>query len=318
MDPLAVLKTLWHHKFFVLPVVLLTLLAAGYVYQFGPRSYEASMSYAVVNPIVPTSEDIQKKPELGLVNKDNPYLRSADPALVIDVLITRLNSLAVGDKLQSAGLGNEYAVSRGLGGNGFVVDIRGVGDSAQQAVATTEALGQLLESNLLEMQSINGADKTYYFAPLMVSKPDRATELYSNRLRAAIIVFLVGAILVFGAVSLARVVEVAGRKRAARKAASPAAGDGPAGPPPADGLRIPDPSAGIQKASRGPESTRVPGQGRGQAPATRGQAPATRGQAPATRGGRRRSAGSPEGSTEPYATSTSASQSSVGGPHSAP
>lgn len=231
MDPMAVLKTLWQHKLFVAPVVLLTLLLAAYVYQFGPRSYEASMSYAIVNPIVPTSEDIEKNPELGLANRDNPYLRSADPGLVVDVLITRMNALATADKLATAGLGNEYAVSRGVGGNGFVIDIRGVGDSEDQSIATTVALGKILEADLQEMQTVNGAEKPYLFSSLTVSLPDRATELYSNRLRAAIIVFLAGAILVFGAVSLARAVEAWRNKRTVGKVGPPAAKDATTKPP---------------------------------------------------------------------------------------
>lgn len=292
MDPLAVLKTLWHHKFFVLPVVLLTLLAAAYVYQFGPRSYEASMSYAVVNPIVPTPEDIEKDPDLGLLNKDNPYLRSADPALVIDVLITRLNSLATADKLQTAGLGNEYAVSRGVGGNGFVVDIRGVGETEEQAIATAAALGKNLESDLKEMQSVNGADQRYLFTSLTVSTPDRATELYSNRLRASIIVFLVGTILVFAAVSLARAIEGAKKKRAARKATAQADGSSAAGPLPTEG------------AQSGPGTLEAaPGVLNG-APRSDSATESGPGLAPATRGGRRRSAGRPEDSQETFEPST--------------
>lgn len=304
MDPMAVLKTLWHHKFFVLPVVLFTLLAAGYVYQFGPRSYEASMSYAVVNPIVPTSEDIEKKPELGLANKDNPYLRSADPGLVVDVLITRMNALATADKLATAGLGNEYAVSRGVGGNGFVIDIRGVGDSEEQAIATTVALGQALESDLQEMQSVNGADKTYLFSSLTVSTPDRATELYSNRLRAAIIVFLVGAILVFGAVSLARAVEAGRKRRAAQKATSPAGGDTAAGPAPTAGFPTGPFNVAVPKAAKGPASAPVP---------TPGTRPST-----GTRGGRRRSTGSPEERPEPHSSSTVEGPSRMGADKSVP
>lgn len=300
MDPLAVLKTLWHHKFFVIPVVLLTLLAAGYVYQFGPRSYEASTSYAVVNPIVPTSEDIEKTPELGLLNKDNPYLRSADPGLVIDVLITRMNSLATADKLEAEGLGNEYEVSRGVGGNGFVIDIRGVGDTEGQAIATAEALGRNLESDLREMQSVNGADKTYLFSSLTVSTPERATELYSNRLRAAIIVFLVGAIMVFGAVSLARAVEAWRKSRAARKPASPTDG---------------------QTATESPAATFPPTSAiaREPFPAPRETASASVSRyAAATRGGARRSAGSTDDRPEPVAPSQNGKSNRVGADKSAP
>lgn len=215
MDPIAVVKALWRFKLLVVPVVLLTLGAAVFVYQFGPRSYESGVSYAIVHPDAPTSTELENDPELAQLNNDNPYIRSADPTLVTNVLITRLSANPVADALAEAGLGAEYTVARGVGGNGFVIDVTGGGNSAELSLATTNALGVMLEDELYTIQTINGADARYLFTALVVSPPDRAIEQFSSRLRAVIVVLLGGAVLLFGAVSLGRGLEVSRQERRA-------------------------------------------------------------------------------------------------------
>lgn len=216
MDPLIVLKTLWHHKVFVLPVVLLAILAGAYVYAFGPRSYESNMSYAIVSPKLPTVADIAKNPKLEELNKDNPYLRSSDPALISDVLIMRLNSVSTADQLAKIGLDQEHSASRGGGGNGFVIEIRGTGKTSEQSIDVTKTLGSILESDLKSVQAVSGADQTYFFTAIIISTPERATEMFSDRLRSVIVVELAGVIVIFGAVSLARALEARRRRRPSR------------------------------------------------------------------------------------------------------
>lgn len=219
MDPMAVLSAVWRYRSFVLPALIITLVAAIYVFQFGPRTYESSMSYALVNPKLPTDQEIAADPLLGQLNMDNPYLRSSDSSLVTDVLITKLNSSSTSELLSERDLGSEYTVGAGATGNGFVVEITGVGDSPEQAVTTTKALGALLVEDLRSIQKVNDADDRFLFTALVVSPPDAATEQFSSRLRAVIIVFLGGAVLVFASVSLARAME-ASRLRRARHGAS--------------------------------------------------------------------------------------------------
>lgn len=227
MDPMSVLKTMWRHKAYVLPVLLLTLLAVGYVFQFGPRSYEANMSFAMVNPQVPTETELLEHPELAELNSDNPYLRSSDPALISDVLITRLSDRSMMESLEDAGLSPDYTVARSANGNGFVIDIVGVATAPEDAVATTRALGDVLVSELRAIQTVNGADDTYLFTALAISSPDRAEEQFSSRLRSVILVALGGGVLLFGAISLARSLEMSGSRPAP---GSPAPGTGTGGP----------------------------------------------------------------------------------------
>ncbi|WP_320536993.1 chain-length determining protein [Pseudarthrobacter sp. IC2-21] len=205
MDPIAVLRTVWLHRIVALPIIVLTVLAAVYVYQFAPRSYESSSTYAMINPDIPSEHDVLKNPQLGNLNPKNPYLRSSDPSLIVQVLLTKLNDSSTAGLLTSQGLSDEYTVSRGVGGiNGFLVDITGEGETPAKSIATTQALGQILQDYLYDAQKVNGADDAYLFSSLVVATPVKATEQFSSRLRALIVVFLAGVVMMFGAVSIAR------------------------------------------------------------------------------------------------------------------
>ncbi|WP_159699573.1 chain-length determining protein [Arthrobacter sp. 18067] len=217
MDPVAVIKTLWHHKFIVLPVLLVTALAAVYVYSFAPRSYEAKATYAIVNPKIPTAAELEKNPELNSLNSDNPYLRSADSSLIAQVVGTRLNDDTTGDALLRDGLSTDFTVQRPPAS--FLIEISAASESKDKAVATVKALGTRLEADLLAIQSINGANERFLYTSLMVAAPDNATEQFSSRLRSLIVVLVAGIVLTFGAVSIARGLE-SSRSRA--RSATPA------------------------------------------------------------------------------------------------
>jgi hypothetical protein len=210
MDPISVLKTMWQHKWVALPVVLLTTVACVYVMVFAQRTYQATMTYALITPKVPTAMELQKSPQLATVNGDNPYLRSPDSTLLSQVLITKLGAEETMEQLQTQGLGTEYTVAQASSfGSGMLLQLSASGTSPQQAVDTAVALGKRLTTTLHDVQTINGADDSYLFSALSVDGPGQAKEVFSSRLRTLIIVAVAGALLVFGAVSIARSLELA-------------------------------------------------------------------------------------------------------------
>ncbi|MCG7288068.1 hypothetical protein MHY85_19090 [Cellulomonas sp. ACRRI] len=264
MDPTDVLRTLWQQRWYVLPALLLTLAAAAYVYGFAPRSYEATSTYALVNPAVPTTEELERDPALAALNGDNPYLRSADTNLITDAVIARLGSASTVRQLEADGVGTDYGVGPGVGGTGFVVDITGVGPTPEAAIATATAVGTVLAAELEDLQRVNGADDRYLFTPLLLTPPDDATEQFSSRLRAVIIVLLGGAVLVFGAASLGRWRSGARAQRAAARAADAGSPGGPGaaretGPEPAvdeASAAAPGPTAdATSRAASGPTAS---------------------------------------------------------------
>ncbi|MGO4230585.1 Wzz/FepE/Etk N-terminal domain-containing protein [Arthrobacter sp. YAF34] len=213
MDPISVLKSLWRHKWVALPMVLLTCAACAYVMFFAQRTYQATMTYALLTPKTPTTEELQANPKLAALNSDNPYLRSADNTLLAQVIITKLGSQDVGEQLKKQGLGVEYSVGQSSSSSsGMMLQLSASGTSPTQAVDTALALGKRLTTTLHDVQTINGADNLYLFSALPVDGPGQAKEMFSSRLRTLIIVAVGGALLVFGSVSVARSLEL-GRER---------------------------------------------------------------------------------------------------------
>jgi hypothetical protein len=230
MDPMAVIRAMWLHKVFVLPVLLLTAVAAGYVFQFGPRYYEAGTSYAIVNPRLPSDRELLQDASLANLNRDNPFLRSSDQALISEVLIARLTTTAVAEGLQAKGLSTDYTVNKGINGNGFVVSITGSADSDDLAIKTVTALGNELESNLRDVQKVNNADDRFLFTALTVTPLGKATEQFSSRLRSVVMVVLGGAVLMFTAVSMARSAGSMRRNQHRKKKQPTLGGDAPKTP----------------------------------------------------------------------------------------
>lgn len=213
MEPLSVFRTIWRQRWLALPAIVLTIVAAALVFLYGPREYESTISYALVDPQVPTTEQIQLNPALGLLNSDNPYLRSSDPNLISNVLITRLNAESTQDIMKRQRLSDTYEAAPGGGGQGLIVTITASGESARQSLSTTRELGRIFQADLRTIQKINGADDRYLFTSIIVDQPDRATEKFSSRLRTVIIVTIAGVILVFGAVSLGNAIDRSRRRR---------------------------------------------------------------------------------------------------------
>jgi len=218
MTPVSVLKILWRHKVSMITVLVLTLVAAAYVFFYAPRSYMASTVYVLVTPRVPTVEEMRTDPALATANSDNPYLRSADSSLITQVMATKLSSTDVVDSLKATGLSPDYTVTLpATTGAGQLVRMEATGSSPQSAITSVEALGQRLVTTLRDAQKVNGADDRYLFTALQIDPPSKATEQFSSRLRSMIVVLIGGVILLFGAVSIARMLEAS---RAAKKDAT--------------------------------------------------------------------------------------------------
>lgn len=218
MDPVSVLRTIWHHKLVAFLVVVVTVGAGAYVYLQSPRNFESTMVYAVIAPDLPTESEIEKNPELELLNSDNPFLRSPDSSLVVQVMLAKLNSDAVADAMEASNLASTFEVSAGgNSGSAPLIRILAEGTSPAQSIGTTRALGDRLSEELYEIQKVDGADDTFLYTVLEVQPVDRATERFSDRLRLIIVLFVGGCALLFAAVSLARSAEQArARRRVAR------------------------------------------------------------------------------------------------------
>ena len=111
MDPLSLMKVLWKHRWLALPAVMLVLMMAGYVLFFGPRIYESSATYVVVNPNTPSDREMQRDKRLAKLNSDNPYIRATESGLIVKVLVAKMSAQSTQLDMEAAGLSTDYTVA---------------------------------------------------------------------------------------------------------------------------------------------------------------------------------------------------------------
>lgn len=194
-------------------MVLLTLAACGYVYLFAPRTYEATVSYALTAPDMPSSYALERDENLAKLNSNNPYLRSNDSSLVAQVVIAKLSDPAYVEQLKAAGFATEFKIvpvgSFGMG----LLNVSASADSVAVAESTAQFIGEQFTDTLKKVQKVNGADDRYLYSPILIKGPGPAQELFSSRLRAMIMMGIGGGVLLFGAVSGAHSYSLHSRRR---------------------------------------------------------------------------------------------------------
>lgn len=206
MDPMAVVRVVWRHKFIALPFAVIAVGLFVGALLFGPRAYQASASYAMITPSLPGPLEVDANPALA-EKINNPYLRSSDPTLVLEVGKTRLSSEQVADTLVDEGLSTEYTVGQGLNTSSQILVITAGAATPDVAVATAGRLGELLQQQILEAQIASGASPEYVVSIQPINVPTGAVERVSSRLRNAAVAGIGGLVLFVGALSLARAID---------------------------------------------------------------------------------------------------------------
>jgi capsular polysaccharide biosynthesis protein len=207
MDLFSIAGTVWRHKLAVIPVIVLTVLGAFYVLKIKPPVYQASSEFLLVNPPAPpSSAQIAADPALGKVNTNNPYVNFDNLTVTADALVDLLSSAASQHSLAHAGADPQYQVALSAdAGAPPIVQITGVGPSAQEALRTASLVNAAAVSDLDQMQ--NGVNPKYMIKATEIVLPDQAQLQSSGKLRTLIAVLAVGAILMFTLISLAEALE---------------------------------------------------------------------------------------------------------------
>lgn len=208
MNPCAMCSTLWAHKLLTIPLVLLIVGACGYAALYGPRMYESSATYVLITPDTPSDLAIDNDPAL-MAETDNPYLRSAEPSLAAQVVMTRLGASDVAETLKRDGLSSDYTVvPANEFGSGQIIRITASAETPEKAEQTTSRIGTLLTDELRSIQLVNGATEKYFLTAQEVTSAGAAVERVSSRLRNVATLGVAGLVILFGAVSFARALEM--------------------------------------------------------------------------------------------------------------
>ena len=208
MDLLTIVQSLWRHKLFAIPVILLTVVAGVYVLKIKPPVYEASSSVLLIEPQGPTAAQIAASPTLKRINPNNPYIDYGDLDVVADSVIQNMMNNADQSALVEAGVDPRYQLALSTAyGNPPIIDITGVGSSAQQAIHGAAVLARTATTDLTQIQSQAGVNRIYMIKSIELSQPDQAQLSSSGKFRSLIAVLGLGALLLFLVISVADVVE---------------------------------------------------------------------------------------------------------------
>ncbi|MGM7669380.1 hypothetical protein [Microbacterium sp. A93] len=207
MDPLSVLKTMWRYKWVSVPMVLVTVLACAYGLLWAPGTYESKATFALAMPKVPTDLEIEADPDLADVNQDNPYLRWRDTSLLAQVVIARVHSVEVADRLEAEGLDADYDLVPPDGTGSGMMNLTVTAESPETASMAAVILSEEFDRIMNDVQKINGADDSYLIESIPVSGPTPPEEVFSSRLRSTAVLGAGGVVLLLGAVSLAQSID---------------------------------------------------------------------------------------------------------------
>jgi hypothetical protein len=212
MDLLSISGAIWRHKLVTIPLIAFILLGALYVVKFKAPVYNSSSSFLLVNPPgPPTAAQIAANPRLGKVNTNNPYANFGDLNVTADAVLSVLTSPSSQQALAEAGADPRYqAALSSAFGTPPIIQITGVGSSAQEAIKTANLVTNAAITDLHQLQKSQGVNPSYMITSVKLVPPIAATKSSSGKLRTLIALVGLGVILLFVAVS---VMDVIGKRR---------------------------------------------------------------------------------------------------------
>jgi hypothetical protein len=223
MSLLLIVRKIWKYKLVTIPIFAFVIFLSYYVVAVTAPTYEASATYILVDPPPPPTEaDLARDPSLKRAS-DNPYLRF-DGSVLVQVLASRLNSEEARANLAAQGADPNYAAapSAEFGWSSPILQITGTGISAESAVKTTNVVGKALTDELDGMQAVREVDKDYRIKAEAVVAAHGARLKASGKLRALVGVFVLGAIMLFIAISVLDAIAVLRAEAKQRRAGGPA------------------------------------------------------------------------------------------------
>jgi capsular polysaccharide biosynthesis protein len=224
MDLLSIGQMLWRRKFFTIPVLVLTCVAAVYIVKVKPPTYEASSSVLLTNPPTQaTNAQIAADPSLKGASAYNTFTQYGDLQVVANTVIDLITNPAAQPALSQAGVGPNYTLTLSTDyGDPPIVVINGVGTSGQSAINSAEVLTQTFKSDLYQIQKSQGVNPFFMITADNYVAPSTATTESSGKLRTLVTLLAAGVILLLLGVSMAESIDKRRRPRLGPEAKSPA------------------------------------------------------------------------------------------------
>jgi hypothetical protein len=235
MDIFTIAQTIWRHKLVTVPISLLIVVGATYVFMFAPTTYKAAGSVLIVNPpSAPTPAQIAADPSLKTANTNNPYASTGYLPAVADVVINIVQGDHAQQQLLAAGMNPQSTIA--LGGNFVgpapILQVTGVGKTPAEAIKSCGLLTKEAVDTLHDIQVAQNVNPFYLIKGITLVQPTSATTAVSGKLRSLIGVVAGGIIVMFIGISMAEAMNKRGitlrrRKRPGNSIPEPSADDSP-------------------------------------------------------------------------------------------
>lgn len=189
-----------------------------------PPTYEVQTYFVLLYPPpVPSSEELDRHPELRRLNSDNPFLRFTDSSVIVSIVARKMSEDRVVESLEKQGVNKTYQVApdNKYGLSSPILGVSVSEPSEARAVTSSKIVGERLVSELRAMQAVHGTDPHYMITAYAAETPDRATARFSSLLRSLVGILALGAFTLMFVLSAIQAIE---RYRAEKRAAGMPAG----------------------------------------------------------------------------------------------
>lgn len=189
-----------------------------------PPTYEVQTYFVLLYPPpVPSSEELDRHPELRRLNSDNPFLRFTDSSVIVSIVARKMSEDRVVESLEKQGVNKTYQVApdNKYGLSSPILSVSVSESSEARAVTSSKIVGERLVSELRAMQAVHGTDPHYMITAYAAETPDRATPRFSSLLRSLVGILALGAFTLMFVLSAIQAIE---RYRAEKRAVGMPAG----------------------------------------------------------------------------------------------
>ncbi len=226
MDLLNFVRTLWRHRWWTLPLVVLTGVAVGYVWLAADRVYEARADLVLIGPPGPPSPaELEADPSLAQAQLDNPYARAFDPTVITEI-VARV--VAAGADRGELPAGYRIETARRYGSAAPLVEISARASDPLIASDHARAVSNGFVSALQNLQAVEEVHPRALITTRAVDTAREPREVLTQRLRAVVGVAGLGALLLIIAVTIAQA--IAEHRQTTRTKTVRALDPGPTGP----------------------------------------------------------------------------------------
>jgi Chain length determinant protein len=209
MDLVSIVRALLRHKRLTITVILLTAVAGLAVIKLQPSVYSTSASVLLENPQgQATKSQISKDPSLKTASPFNPFLSYGDLDVAANAVLDLVNSPAVESELTKAGVDPRYTLTLSSDtDNPPIIDVSGVGSSAQSAIENATLLTNTIKTDLYQIQVAQGINPFYMITAVELIKPNQAYHASSGRTKSLAAVAGIGILLLFIVISASDAVD---------------------------------------------------------------------------------------------------------------